>query len=51
MEESFRDGIAFAIPDFWQLSSLGTTEAQGNSSEIDAHSPFSMWIILLLESS
>ncbi|KAI4229081.1 MAG: hypothetical protein L6R36_001143 [Xanthoria steineri] len=40
MEESFRNGIAFAIPDFWQQSSLGTTEAQGNSSEIDAPSPF-----------
>lgn len=42
MEEFLGNGDAFAIPDFWQQSSLGTIKAQGGSSEIDAQSPFSM---------
>ncbi|KAL8853845.1 MAG: hypothetical protein Q9221_001316 [Calogaya cf. arnoldii] len=42
MEDCMGTGDAFAIPDFWQQSSLGTIEAQGDSPKIDVQSPFSM---------
>lgn len=41
MEELMEGGVAFAIPDLWQKSSLDPFEAQQSPFEIDGLPPIS----------